>query len=140
MSRETIAERVEVPGVRPATFRLRWKAEGSFDLYRSSRKLGRARVEEDGDWTARFEATGKRWLATAASGEDLLGLVDIFLLAQEAKEVSPPPKDNPPDNRSVTAAERKLSAKWQDLQEKRRIARLDELIREARKRIRPAKA
>jgi hypothetical protein len=134
---ETVAERVAVPGGRPATFRLRWKAPESFDLYRGSRKLGTARVEENGDWTARFDRNGKSWHAAAGSGEELLRLVGVFVLAHEAKEVPPAELDLPKEK--VPAAERKLSAKWNDLQEKKRLEGLDRMIRKARERIVPVK-
>ena len=133
MSRETIAERVEVPGVSPATFRLRWKAEDSYDLYRGSRKLGTARIEENSEWTARFDREGKAWRATADSGEELLRLIGVFLLAQEGKDA--PSAASPAVAKDVSAAERRLSAKWNRLQEERRLSRLDELIEEARTRV-----
>lgn len=134
---ETISERIALPGGRPATFRLRWKAPDSFDLYRGSRKLGTARVEENGEWTARFDRDRKGWQASAGSGVDLLRLVGVFVLAHEAKEAPPAEQDMPKEK--VPAAERKLSAKWNDLQEKRRREGLNRMIRKARERIVPLK-
>jgi hypothetical protein len=130
---ESISERVEVPGVRPATFRLRWRAEDSYDLYRGSRKLGTARIEENSEWTGRFDREGKAWRATADSGEELLRLIGVFLLAQEGKDA--PSAASPAVAKDVSAAERRLSAKWNRLQEERRLSRLDELIEEARTRV-----
>ena len=138
MSGESITERVEVPGVKPATFRLRWKAVDSYDLYRASRKLGTARIEESGEWTARFDREGKAWLATADSAEGLLRLIGVFVLAHEARE-TPAPEASPSGKKDVSAAERKLSNKWKELQEKRRVTGLNGLIKEARRRIVPAK-
>ena len=54
-SRKPISEKVEVPGIRPSTFKLVDRGPDSYFLYRSSRKLGTARVEEDGSWSARFD-------------------------------------------------------------------------------------
>jgi hypothetical protein len=133
----SISHRVEVPGVRPAAFRLRWKAEDSYDLYRSSRTIGTARVEENGEWTARFDHGKKSWRATGGSADDLLQLVGTFVLAREAKESRPTESDLP--MAKVSAAERRLSSKWQELQERRRVASLDALIKEARKRVIPSR-
>ncbi|MGH6922878.1 MAG: hypothetical protein ACRED5_03825 [Propylenella sp.] len=138
MTAKTISERVEVPSVRPATLRLRWKAEDSYDLYRGSGRLGTARVEENRQWTARFDDNGKAWRATADSAQDLLRLIGVFVLAQEARE-APPAKTALPVEK-VPAAERRLSGQWEMLQEKRRLERLDELIGQARRRIVPAKS
>ena len=127
-----------MPGVRPATLRLMWRAEDSYDLYRGSRKLGTARVEETGKWTARFDREGRAWLATAEDAPDLLRLTGAFILAHEARE-APAVEGSPPAEKSVPAAERRLSENWKRLQEKRRLSRLDDLLRQARKRIVPLK-
>lgn len=137
MSDETISVKVELVGVRPATFRLRWKAEDSYDLYRGSRKLGTARVEESREWTARFEHDGKAWIARADAAPELLHLVGTYILAHEARRS--PPADAPPPAGKASAAERRLSEEWLELQEKRRAAALDILIKNARKQIVPAK-
>jgi hypothetical protein len=71
--------------------------------------------------------------ATADSGEELLRLIGVFLLAQEGKDA--PSAASPAVAKDVSAAERRLSAKWNRLQEERRLSRLDELIEEARTRV-----
>lgn len=133
MKGETISEQVEVPGRRPATFRLRWKAEDSYDLYRGSRKLGTARVEENGDWTARFEDGAKPWQASGTDASDLLRLVGRFLLAHEALAVAPAKAEAPTDR--VPAAERRLSEKFKAMQEDRRRSALKGMIKDARRKL-----
>jgi hypothetical protein len=82
---------VDVPGARPAAFKLVERAEDSFYLYRSSRKIGTARVEESGDWTARIETDDLRRTATAKSGPELLQLVGAYLLTLDARAAAARP-------------------------------------------------
>src|ERR1044071_9172214 len=81
----SISAQIEIPGVRPATFKLLERAKESYFLYRSSKKLGTARVEENGEWTARIGEGKAGFIATARSGPELLKLVGTYLLAGEAR-------------------------------------------------------
>src|SRR4051812_23382227 len=95
-----ITERIEMPGVRPATFKLVERAKESFYFYRSSKKLGTARVEENGDWSARIGEGKTGVIATAKSGPELLKLVGTFILAGEAREaVARPVEETNPELR-----------------------------------------
>jgi hypothetical protein len=103
---EPIAERVEVPGARAAAFKLVAKAEGSFDLFRSGRKIGTARAEEAGGFSARFTAPDGEWTANAPTPSALLQLVGRYLLSLDARTAAaaaPAPK-------AGRTAEEKLSA------------------------------
>ena len=53
----TYSALIEVPGARPATFKLVEWASDSFHLFRSSRKIGAA-VKERG-WSAKFRLAKK---------------------------------------------------------------------------------
>jgi hypothetical protein len=68
------SERVAVPGVRPAIFKLVDKGEGLFDLYRSSAKISNARPGNKGRWSAQFWLSGEKWHAEAGSADALLRL------------------------------------------------------------------
>ena len=131
---------IEVTGVRPATFKLKETAEDSFDLYHSSRKIGAARVEGRGAWTARFKSAGREWKAKEKSPNELLDLVGRFVLAQKARESGTPPvQRSAPDTKiKSTPAERKLSQRWAELSLKSHLAKLDQIIADCRKRIAPA--
>jgi hypothetical protein len=131
--------RVEVPGISPASFKLAEKAEDSFDLFHSSRKIGTARREERGQYSARFEGAGTKWKATAKSPGELLDLIGTFLLAQQARGSEQKARGPTPEitESDIPVVERKLGKKWAELLEKQRVARLDELIAGCRKRIEP---
>jgi hypothetical protein len=138
---KTIAARIEVPGAKPASFKLVERATESFDLFRSSRKIGTARVEERGKWTADFEASPKRWKATAGSAEALLRLIGTFLLAGEARAAAARPVEEIDPGLRIKGrmnAEQKLSREFASRAQRRRLAELDVLIAECRKNIRPA--
>jgi len=133
--------RIEVPGAKPATFKLVERALDSFDLFRSSRKIGTARVEEREEWTANFEGPRKRWKASAKSAEGLLRLIGTFLLAGEARASAARPVEEIDPRLKIKGrmnAEQKLSREFADRAQKRRLAELDTLIAECRKNIRPA--
>jgi hypothetical protein len=123
----TISEKIEIPGARPATFKLIERAKDSYLLYRSSRKLGTARVEENGEWTARIGEGKAAFVATAKSGPDLLKLVGTWLLAREAREAAARPveeanpelrikgKKSPEERLSIEFAKRAQAARTADL-------------------------
>ena len=141
MKKKPISERVEMPGVRPATFKLVEKAAESFDLFRSSRKIGSARVERGGVWTATFDAPGGRRMATAASGKDLLRLAAGYLLAAEAREaMARPVEEAHPELRlkGKKTADEKLSIDFVRRAQESRVAQLDGLLAELGKRIKRA--
>jgi hypothetical protein len=107
-----LSEKVEMAGVRPATFKLVERGPDSYFLYRSSRKLGTARVEENGEWTARFDDPDGPIEATASSGPELLRMVGTWLLAHEAREEAAQPlEETHPELRvkGRKTAEEKLS-------------------------------
>jgi hypothetical protein len=92
---EPLAERVEVAGARGAAFKLVAKAEDSFDLFRSGRKIGTARAEEPGGFSARFAAPDGEWSAGAPTPKALLQLVGRYLLTLDARAAAtdaPAPK------------------------------------------------
>jgi hypothetical protein len=92
---ESIAERIEVTGATPAAFKLVGKAEGSFDLFRSGRKIGTARAEEAGGFSARFTAPDGEWTANASTPSELLRRVGRYLLTLDARAAeveAPAPK------------------------------------------------
>jgi hypothetical protein len=82
---ESIAERIEVAGTTPAAFKLVGKAEDSFDLFRSGRKIGTARSEEAGGFSARFSAPDGEWTANAPTPSALLQRVGRYLLTLDAR-------------------------------------------------------
>jgi hypothetical protein len=130
---------VEVPGVRPATFKLIERGPDSYELYRSSRKLGTARKEDRGEWTASFEALRKSWKANAKSADALLKLVGTFLLANDARASAARPVGEIDPALKVKGrmdAEQKLSLKFAERAQERRLEELDALIKECRKSIR----
>jgi hypothetical protein len=138
---KAISERVAVPGVRPASFKLVEKATDSFDLFRSSRKIGAARVETDGAWTARFDGPDGGWQASAGSAAELLRLVGAYLLLGEARAAAARPlEEKRPELRAKgkKSAEQALSIKLLRLGEERRLAQLDAQMKELRRSIRRA--
>lgn len=140
---QALSKRVELAGVRPITLKLVERGPESFFLYRSSRKLGTARVEPDGAWTARFEDADGLWEASAGSSDELLRLIGRFLLAKQARASA---------TRSVGEAnpelvikgkktpEQALSIKFAERARVTRIKELDATIAELRQRISPFKA
>jgi hypothetical protein len=137
-----IARRVEVAGVRPATFKLVDRGEGLFDLYRSSRKIGNAR-SGGGRWTGQFWTSGENWRIAADSSEELLALVGEFELLTEAREAAARPvEEQNPELRlkARPTADEKLSVAWAKRLQKTRLDELDALIAVCRKRIVPAES
>jgi hypothetical protein len=134
----TIAEKLEFPGLRPSTFKLVERAKDSFWLYRSSRKLGTARVEENGEWTARVGEGKTRFEATAKSGPELLRLAGGYLLAGEAREaVGRPVEEANPELRikGKKSPEESLSIEFAKRAQAARIAELDQLLAELKRSI-----
>jgi hypothetical protein len=135
-----IAERVEVPGVPPASLKLVERAFESYFLYRSSRKIGTARVEPKDEWTARFEDDDGEWTASAASGPDLLRLVGTFLLTKDARaRASRPVVEANPDLafKGNKSAEERLSIAFAERAQKARIAELEKAVARLRAQIKP---
>jgi hypothetical protein len=124
---EPLTFRVEVAGARPATFKLIEKAAESFDLYRSSRKIGTARVEKRGRWAARFEFGEGAWTVSAASAKELLVQIGRFVLASEAREAAADALAAP-TKKGKRSAEERLSLELIRRSEELRIERLDALI------------
>ena len=136
-----ISEKVELPGVRPAIFKLIERAAESFYLYRSSRKLGTARVEENGEWTARIGEGKAGFLATAKSGPELLKLVGAYLLAQEAREAaSRPVEETNPELKikGKKSPEERLSIEFARRAQAARVADLGAQLAQLRRSIKPA--
>jgi len=128
-----LSEKAEVAGVRPATFKLVERGPDSYFLYRSSRKLGTARVEENGEWTARFDDPDRPVETTARSGPELLRMVGTYLLAQEAREEAARPlEETDPELRvkGRKTSEEKLSIEMMRRAQERRVEKLDALIAE----------
>lgn len=130
-----IAARIEVPGVRPASFKFVERGQDSYELFRSSAKIGTARAEESGSWSARFAAGGKHLVARAGSTDALLKLVGTFLLASEARKAAARPVEEidpglKPKGRAT--AEHALSREFAMRAQKHRLAVLDALIKECR--------
>ncbi len=137
-----LSEKVEVPGIRPATFKLVGRGPDSYFLYGSSKKLGTARVEPDGEWTARFATPAGSLEASAPSGPELLRLVGTYLLAGEAREAaSRPIEEIHPELRvkGKKSAEEKLSIEIVRRGEKRRVEKLDALLAELSEHVTPRK-
>ena len=135
-----IARRVEVAGIRPATFKLVDKGDGLFDLHRSSRKIGNAR-RGDGQWLGQFWTSGEMWRVVTDSPEELLALVGEFELLSEARAAAARPvEEQNPELRlkARPTAEEKLSVAWAKRLQKTRLDELDALIAACRKRIVPA--
>jgi hypothetical protein len=140
-SKEPATERAEVPGVPSATLKLVERALESYFLYRSSRKIGTARVEPNGEWTARFEDDDGEWTAAAASGPELLRLVGAFLLTKDARAKAARPLEEANPDLAVKgkkSAEERLSIAFAERAQKARIGELDKLIVGLRTKIKPA--
>ncbi len=136
-----IAERVAVPGVPPAAMRLLARALESYFLYRSSRKIGTARVEPNGEWTARFEDDDGEWTASAESARELLRLVGAFLLTKNARaKAARPVEEANPDLavKGKKSAEERLSIAFAERAQKARLVELDKALAELRTRVKPA--
>ena len=140
-SAKPIAERVEVAGVPPASMKLVERALESYFLYRSSRKIGTARVEPKGEWTARFEDDDGEWTAAADSSPELLRLVGRFLLMKDARaKAARPVVEANPDLavKGKKSAEERLSIAFAERAQKARIADLDKALAEFGTRVTPA--
>jgi hypothetical protein len=136
-----ITERIEVAGVSPVTMKLVERALESYFLYRSSRKIGTARVEEKGKWSARFEDEDGEWAASAPSEVELLCLVGKFLLTKSARaKAARPVEETNPDLavKGKKSAEERLSIAFAERAQKARIGDLDRAIAEFRTKVRPA--
>jgi len=127
---KTISEKVAVPGVRAATFKLLERGPDSYFLYRSSSKLGAARVEEDGTWTAFFGDAKSERQAKADSAKGLLRVVGSWLLLHEARELAAQPVAAPADRprKGRLTADEKLSLEFLRRAGARRVEEIDELI------------
>jgi hypothetical protein len=131
-----ISERIEVAGARPATLKLVEKAAQSYDLFRSGKKLGTARVEDDGTFSARFEASDGAWSATAKTDRELLRRIGRYLLTIDARVAAAKPlKESRPELQAKgrRTADEKLSIAFLEQAHARRIAMLDQELAAMRK-------
>ena len=128
---EPISERVEVAGIRPATFKLVEKAEGSYDLFRSGRKIGTARAEESGDVSGRFTAPDGEWSVTVQTARELLQFVGRYLLTIDVR-LAVATKERQTSKAKQTAEER-LSVAFLKKAKANRIAALDQELAAMRK-------
>jgi len=138
---EPLSERVEVPGARPAAFKLVERAADSFYLYRSSRKIGTARVEENGEWTARIEMDDLKCRGTAKSGRELLQLVGVYLLTREAREAAARPVEESDPALKIKGRktpEERLSLEFAERAQASRLAALDQRLKELGRSFRKA--
>ena len=118
------------------------KAEGSYDLFRSSKRIGTARVEEDGTFSARFEASDGEWSATVKSASELLQFVGRYFLTIDARVAAAKPlKESHPELRAKgqRSVDEKLSIAFMKQVHARRIATLDKELAVMRKDIKPSK-
>src|SRR5690349_12619567 len=114
------------------------RALESYFLYRSSRKIGTARVEEKGKWSVRFEDEDGEWAASAPSGAELLRLVGKFLLTKSARvKAARPVEETNPDLavKGKKSAEERLSIAFAERAQKARIGDLDQAIAEFRTKV-----
>ena len=136
MPSKPITALIEVAGVRPATFKLVEKAEDSYDLFRSGKRIGTARMEEDGTLSARFEAKDGEWFATAKSASDLLQFVGRYLLTIDARTAAAVPlNESHPElqAKGKKTADEKLSVAFLKQAQTHRIATLDQSLATMRK-------
>jgi hypothetical protein len=137
-AKEPIARRVEIAGARPAAFKLVEKALESFDLFRSSRRIGTARVEPNGAWTAEFDGAEGRCQASARSPDGLLDLVGRFLLTAELRrQADRPVEELDPElklGRRPTVDQR-LSLEFARRAQKNRVAELDRQLQDMRRSV-----
>jgi hypothetical protein len=134
VAKKPISRRVEVPGARPATLKLIEKALESFDLFRSSRKIGTARVEPNGAWTAQFEGGG-RWQASERSAEALLDLVGSFLATAELRKQADRPVEELEPGLKLgrrPSVDQRLSVDFARRAHENRLAELDRQLDEMR--------
>jgi hypothetical protein len=134
-------EQVEVPGARPATFKLIERALESYFVFQSSRKLGTARVEPNGEWTARFKDGDGEWVAAAKSAAELLQLIGKFELAKTARRSAMRKVEEANPELAIKGkktVEEKLSIAFAERARKGQIEDLDRRIAELRAKIKPA--
>jgi hypothetical protein len=132
----TYSALIEVPGARPTTFKLVEWAPDSFHLFRSSRKIG-AVVKERG-WSAKFRQAKKEWTAKADSAEALLKLVGTFILASEARDLAARPVEEAPKGKRPKGKDEKISLEFLKRAQELRLAGIDAVIEDCRRRIVPA--
>jgi hypothetical protein len=134
-----VTERVEVPGVRPANFKLKEWAPDSFQFFRSSRKIGTAAAEGAG-WSAKFNFGGKDWKASADSAQSLLRLVGTFILANEGREAAAQPVKPEPARKGKRqqSEDEAISLEFLKRAQDLRLAAIDAQIAECRKLVKPA--
>ena len=134
----TYSALIEVPGARPATFKLVEWAADSFHLFRSSRKIGAA-VKERG-WSAKFRQAKKEWKANADSAEALLKLIGTFILASEARDLAARPleADKASKGKGRRGKDEKISLEFLKRAQELRLAGIDAVIEDCRRRIVPA--
>jgi len=134
-----IALRVDVPGARAATLKLVEIGPDSYTLFRSARRIGTARVEEDASWSARFAAPDGEWTAPADSAEALLTVVGRYLLTGEARDAAARPlEETTPELKAKgrKTPEQLLSLKLLRQAQARRLATLDAALAGMRRALR----
>ncbi len=129
---DPISERVEVAGARAATFRLVERGEGSFDLFRSGKKIGTARVEKSGDYSAWFAGPDGKLEARALETSELLLLVGRYLLTLDARAAASAEETS---HKVGKTAEEKLSLSFLKKAKLRHLAALDERLSAMRRSI-----
>jgi hypothetical protein len=130
---ETLSERIEVAGVRPATFKLVEKAEQSYDLFRSGKKIGTARAEESGEISARFAAREGELQTTAPTLSELIRLTGRYLLTVDAREAAAAAEAAP--QQVGKSAEERLSISFLKKTKSHRLATLDAELTAMRKNL-----
>lgn len=128
------SERVEVAGVRPATFGLVEWAPDSFRLLRGSRRIGDAAVDGK-TLSARFRHDGKEWRASGMGASDLLKLVGTFILAHDARDAAAAPVGKA---KGRVSKDEKISLQFLERAQALRLAEIDDLIADCRKRVKQA--
>jgi hypothetical protein len=131
---DPISEQVDVAGIRPATFKLVEKAEGSYDLFRSGRKIGTARTEEGGEVSGRFTAADGEWSATSRTARELLQVIGRYLLTVDARSARS--ADNRPPSKAKPTAEERLSIAFLKKAQTNRLSALDQVLAAMRKDMR----
>ena len=119
-----VSERVEVAGARPTTFKLMEKAEDSFDLFRSGKKIGTARAEENGEVSGRFTAADGEWSVTGQTARELLQLIGRYLLTIDARSAAG--ADEGQSSKAKPTVEEKLSVEFLKRAQTNRLSALDQ--------------
>jgi hypothetical protein len=140
LKRTAASEKIEIPGARPATFKLVDTGAGLLDIYRSSGKIGNARAGKRDRWAGQFWLFGERWRVSASSADELLKTVGAFVLATEVRAAAARPvEEQNPELRTKgrLSADERLGLQWARRLQANRLAELDALLASCRRRIEP---